>query len=115
MNELDRIHTQLLKLTEDVGDTQVIAARTEERIADFILRSEDRQRKQSERLEAIEAAQSADRKLQQAVQAETARKVDAIRIWAAAAGLLVPTTLAVVAWVLSRIPPSAWSAIGGSP
>lgn len=102
MTELDRVYTELRDLREQAADTQVIAARTEERIADFILRAEDRQQKQSERLKAVELEQVA-----------TSKELYAIKLWAIAAGVLVPGTLGGIAWLLSRIPPGAWAGVVG--
>src|SRR6187551_84315 len=54
MTELDRVFDELAALREQTADTAATAARIEERIANFTHAAEERARKHSDRLKAIE-------------------------------------------------------------
>lgn len=111
MTELDRVFEELGALREQSTDVHATVARIEERLMLFMHESGDRARKASDRVQKLELATETRHEALELELSSTSKQLFAIKVWAAAAALLVPGTLAVVAWVLSRIPPDAWSAV----
>jgi hypothetical protein len=85
------LSARLMRIEEKLGETREDVACMRAEVAAFIAQA-------SSRLEEAE------------VEARTAtRQLKWLRVWAAAAVVLVPGTLGVVAWFLSAIPAAAWS------
>ena len=97
----ERLFDKLDELQTSQSDVRESSLATQHAVASFVKQASRQLEDQDERITALRS--QCDRH---------SLLLSSIRIWAAAAAVLVPGTLAAVAFVLSRIPPSAWSAMG---
>lgn len=97
----ERLFDKLDELQTSQADVRESSLATQHAVASFIKQASRQLEEQDERITALRAQCDRHSSL-----------LSGIRIWAAAAAVLVPGTLAAVAFVLSRIPPVAWSAFG---
>lgn len=95
------VHEEIVALRNEMREVGSNVAVVDERVANMARVGDERARKISERVAALEKGAG-----------EAKTRLTWVAAWAAAAAVLVPGTLGVVAWLLAKVPPSAWSALG---
>ncbi len=97
---IERLLSEVSDLRREVIDSAKAVSAMQAEMSSFVSVA-------SQKLEESErASERAEATAQKAL-----HQLRVVKLWAAAAAFFVPATLGIVAWVLAKIPPTAWSVI----